>query len=153
MTETCLLMAPFLKGLNCCLRGPSPPLTLLAPGLQVDLSLDTVSNSLHQFWCVTWKVFWPLCRSGPTGGSTTDHRDSDVPGRADTLWDFDPTLLSHSSPVLGGGAAGATTATPPTAPSSAAPWRCSPAHTYLETSKWQVAVLIICTIMSELVAL
>lgn len=62
-------MALFLKGLNCCLRGPSPPPTPLALGSQVQLTQDTLFHYLHKvdiyqahkpdiFQC---SVLQPLC--------------------------------------------------------------------------------------------
>lgn len=64
MMETCLLMAPFLKGLNCCLRGQSPPPTPLALGSQVELKQDTLSHSCSTFGLpetFQCSVLWPRC--------------------------------------------------------------------------------------------
>lgn len=51
MMETCLSMAPFLKGLNCCLRGLSPPPTLPALGSQVELTNIWFGISHLMVWC------------------------------------------------------------------------------------------------------
>lgn len=85
-------------------------------------------------WC-------PVCSSScrPPCGPATNHRKPDGPGGADVLRDVDPAFLCDCASVLGRGATGAAAAPPPAAPPPAASWRCSPAHTYLEASEWQVA--------------
>lgn len=139
MMETCLLIPRFLKGLNFCMKGWSPPPILAVLVMQVKLLTHSPPGSIFiEFLLWTWcPVCFSSCR--PPCGPATNHRKPDGPGGADVLWDVDPTFLSDCASVLGGSAAGAAAAPPPAAPPPAASWRCSPAHTHLEASEWQVA--------------
>lgn len=94
MMETCLLMAPFLKGQKCCLRGLSPHPTLPALGSQVNNNLIwsitpcgpmLVGFVLRHRYYTDLKLDHPLYRSGPPSGSAAHHRQSNVTGRADAL--------------------------------------------------------------------
>lgn len=70
MMETCLLMAPFLKGLNRCSRGPSLPPTHPVLESQVELkstptvqhmqldASDHVGKSFLLFLSQEWTSWW-----------------------------------------------------------------------------------------------